>query len=950
MAQKRAGKMGVAQPSPRRKDETLVPFPNRAFWFGGDAERATTQKERKALIQYHIEHSTVTVTRADGTTRPALPFPETFAGFCTQTGSSKVRGYYDEDGTIVGGATEPRTYWRKLISYFPPGRHTSLRAVLKHLAEIQPHQQPANSALYTSVKMKLETVLKDASFRGWKEDGPKIYNWPTVEELEALRIYGDASRGFGVLPEKIFDLLRDTALVFLLIPPDQRVIPTFWKRQADYLGLQYKDAVPDLTIPQKTQQPQPSQKPPPSIPQKEDAPATAALTDRLAAMERDLMRLGNRIGTTESGQEREQASSAAVQKMKTQLDALQPLTPKVEKMERDLESMKLKVDLMWEAFQEDSLRRGLDTLVREVLAEHTARLEGICTAIGNFEPVFDMDRGETISMVLGRTLMIQNFLRKSLPRDLVWEPSQTDHQVYQEAGGNLEPHRMARLIKEEREIKGVTRERMTVSQAPMSPFGAAEPSDHPGLTGQGSAPAQNQQEEEIGRKGKSVRFAEEPRQEGAHQSHGAHDEDWEAPALQRAHLEEGKANPSPKAAVGSQAKTGGWTIPPPVMETVVPPYKMARSWAPGGALETAFGIYDPGADRMVPARQNTELREVFEKPHTQSEAEPPTRKGGKSSSTVEPRLRDVPKSSGKPKGKLTRAGKVGDPTGRQNLEENLRQDTSTAEVVPPVEDSSSSEQSSQDASSIPGEVISIESSSEDEQGILGGEPAVPANNNQAPREDEEGLFYEVGPKQTETMEPTKAQDESSGKPAGTGPTDQQDPGRKSSGEDPSDGKDQPLRSEAGGVGSFMAHSRRVSSSGRRRQREKQTSQKRSRPETSEIARAGGRERAASEEASSEEQGFELIDREAVEERPDDPPKRTAESEGEGFATVDATTGEGVSQKRKNPIPGKEHNTRSAKRPKTGAEQPAPIKEKAAPETPSVKPRAKRGAKPRGSRS
>ncbi|KAK7751706.1 hypothetical protein SLS62_006367 [Diatrype stigma] len=43
---------------------------------------------------------------------------------------------------------------------------------------------------------------------------------PSVDELEALRIYGDGQKGFGIMPETITTRLRKSGLVWLIQPDE----------------------------------------------------------------------------------------------------------------------------------------------------------------------------------------------------------------------------------------------------------------------------------------------------------------------------------------------------------------------------------------------------------------------------------------------------------------------------------------------------------------------------------------------------------------------------------------------------------------------------------------------------------------------------------------------------------------------------------------------------------
>lgn len=77
--------------------------------------------------------------------------------------------------------------------------------------------------------------MKYGSDLGWREDAEGSCKLPSIEALEAAMVYG-SNEGFGTMPETIVEFLQDAGLYFLIVAPEKRVIPTFWKTSIDKLG------------------------------------------------------------------------------------------------------------------------------------------------------------------------------------------------------------------------------------------------------------------------------------------------------------------------------------------------------------------------------------------------------------------------------------------------------------------------------------------------------------------------------------------------------------------------------------------------------------------------------------------------------------------------------------------------------------------------------------------
>ncbi|KAI0171595.1 hypothetical protein BJ166DRAFT_519140 [Pestalotiopsis sp. NC0098] len=109
-------------------------------------------------------------------------------------------------------------------------------AVLSALQQIAPGSRSQESPVWARVEQRLVHCIVAASKIQWSADRTFYAHFPEQEDLEALLIYGCADRGFGRLPKKMDTLLREAGLYFLVVSPDKRIIPAFWKKNIVRLG------------------------------------------------------------------------------------------------------------------------------------------------------------------------------------------------------------------------------------------------------------------------------------------------------------------------------------------------------------------------------------------------------------------------------------------------------------------------------------------------------------------------------------------------------------------------------------------------------------------------------------------------------------------------------------------------------------------------------------------
>lgn len=148
------------------------------------------------------------------------------------------RAFVDEsalglpDRALMRDVHTNRQFWTQMIDnvavkpFF--GAEGALK-VVQALVRTRPFEKPSDGALYREVRAKLRTILDLGKTTGWTTTTTlRRIEFPTEEELEALRIYGDADGGMGVMPNVIAQMLRDAGLTWMCQDPEDRELSTFW--------------------------------------------------------------------------------------------------------------------------------------------------------------------------------------------------------------------------------------------------------------------------------------------------------------------------------------------------------------------------------------------------------------------------------------------------------------------------------------------------------------------------------------------------------------------------------------------------------------------------------------------------------------------------------------------------------------------------------------------------
>jgi hypothetical protein len=100
------------------------------------------------------------------------------------------------------------------------------------------------------LKKDLERIEQAGVAVGWTSlPDTQDLRLPTMDLLEAVRLYESAKEGFGKFPDQISKLLMATGLVWICVHPARRNIPDFWKAyyQAHVLDIDYTSSMDEMT-------------------------------------------------------------------------------------------------------------------------------------------------------------------------------------------------------------------------------------------------------------------------------------------------------------------------------------------------------------------------------------------------------------------------------------------------------------------------------------------------------------------------------------------------------------------------------------------------------------------------------------------------------------------------------------------------------------------------------
>lgn len=165
----------------------------------------------------------------------------TFKDYPTGNSSSKLKKLSPQDQSIVNGAANGQQWMTALLNHHSPNTEYDPTAVLKSIAYISPGTQISNSRLWTTTISTLKNAVRDGNSDDWWDGSDSsITKIPSFEDLEALRIYGDSTYGFGNWPTKLTEALNNAGLGWMKVPADARVIPAYWKNHCDSKGIPYK--------------------------------------------------------------------------------------------------------------------------------------------------------------------------------------------------------------------------------------------------------------------------------------------------------------------------------------------------------------------------------------------------------------------------------------------------------------------------------------------------------------------------------------------------------------------------------------------------------------------------------------------------------------------------------------------------------------------------------------
>lgn len=120
-------------------------------------------------------------------------------------------------------------YWCKILEGIAVREAFDIREVVKLLVSLNQNQQPSALPLYKRLRDQLNEVIRSGNRCNWDAVKMPELLIPKPVELEVLRINGDATYGFGIMPHRIRKLLEMSGLVWLLQARETRRMPIFWR-------------------------------------------------------------------------------------------------------------------------------------------------------------------------------------------------------------------------------------------------------------------------------------------------------------------------------------------------------------------------------------------------------------------------------------------------------------------------------------------------------------------------------------------------------------------------------------------------------------------------------------------------------------------------------------------------------------------------------------------------
>ncbi|KAI1412996.1 hypothetical protein F5Y13DRAFT_199468 [Hypoxylon sp. FL1857] len=210
-------------PGSKKQLEQLAVIPEKDFDYGGHVDITQAEFESTREESY-ADNEIVQAVQAG-----------VWKGF-QQNPSRRARTYIspsrlNQDDRKMGTCATPVEYFTTLLISHKPRGWFDLKRVVEALGCVRPDQQPSETDIYHNTKTRLEKIHQYRQDHDYKFRGAINFELPDEDTLEAIRIYGEASKlGVGTLPAQIAYYLRLTGLVWLMVDPDKRKIPLFWEK------------------------------------------------------------------------------------------------------------------------------------------------------------------------------------------------------------------------------------------------------------------------------------------------------------------------------------------------------------------------------------------------------------------------------------------------------------------------------------------------------------------------------------------------------------------------------------------------------------------------------------------------------------------------------------------------------------------------------------------------
>ncbi|KAK6204215.1 hypothetical protein LQW54_008334 [Pestalotiopsis sp. IQ-011] len=225
----------MAAPAPKEDFSQADAFPESDFFYGDDNFQERTCEERAALFLNLLQKPSRSVGRYESHVSSLdfnkFPEPSVPEAACSDHWPRSVA-----EAQFPKNVTTHREYYSRVFFRHLPRRHLDTNAVLSALQQIARGSPSQDSRVWARVEQRLVRCIVRASKIQWSADRTFYAHFPEQEDLEALRIYGSADQGFGHLPKEMDTLLRKAGLYFLVVSPEKRTVPVFWKKNIVRLG------------------------------------------------------------------------------------------------------------------------------------------------------------------------------------------------------------------------------------------------------------------------------------------------------------------------------------------------------------------------------------------------------------------------------------------------------------------------------------------------------------------------------------------------------------------------------------------------------------------------------------------------------------------------------------------------------------------------------------------